>query len=149
MGNKSHSEKTEKNAALCVFRLVSRLRNGEKRKNPNVIFRGAFCSTDELFTVVFGSLIEAPVDPEVIKGGERDFIFLSFFGNHSTTARRCVLGSRAREWSGLVIELRDGSSLIRKSMKSYPRNHLQFLRRSYLKGVTRVTVMKSRRFSHL
>ena len=95
MGNKSHSEKTEKNAALCVFRLVSRLGNGEKRKNPNVICRGAFCSTYELFTVVFGSLIEAPVDLEVIKGEERDFIFLSFFGNHSTTARRCVLGSRA------------------------------------------------------
>ena len=68
MGNKSHSEKTEKNAALCVFRLVSRLRNGEKRKNPNVICRGAFCSAYELFTVVFGSLIEAPVDLEVIKG---------------------------------------------------------------------------------
>ena len=94
MGNKSHSEKTEKNAALCVFRLGFRLRNGEKRKNPNVICRGAFCSAYELFTVVFGSLIEAPVDLEVIKGEERDFIFLSFFGNHSTTARRCVLGSR-------------------------------------------------------
>ena len=95
MGNKSHSEKTEKNAPLCVFRLVSRLGNEEKRKNPNVICRGAFCSIYELFTVVFGSLIEAPVDLEVIEGEERDFIFLSFFLNHSTTARRCVSGSRA------------------------------------------------------
>ena len=95
MGNKSHSEKTEKNAALCVFRLVSRLRNGEKRKNRNVICRGAFCSTYELFTLVFDALIEAPVDPEAIKGGKRVFILLSFFGNHSTAARRCVAGRRA------------------------------------------------------
>ena len=102
MGNKSHSEKIEKNVALCVFRLVSRLGSGEKRKNPNVICRGAFCSTYELFTVVFGSLIEAPVDQKVIKGEERDFIFLSFLENHSTTARRCVLGSRVPLFPRLV-----------------------------------------------
>ena len=47
------------------------------------------------------------------------------------------------------MEFRDGSSLIRKSVKSYPRKSVSFLQNSFLKGSSRGTVTKSRRFSHL
>ena len=57
--------------------------------------------------------------------------------------------SLTREPFRLIMELRDGSSLIRKSVKSYPRKCLSFLRNELLKGTSRGTVTKSRRFSHL
>ena len=57
--------------------------------------------------------------------------------------------SLTREPFRLIMELRDGSSLIRKSVKSYPRKWLSFLRNELLKGTSRGTVTKSRRFSHL
>ena len=96
MRNISPKKNSEKNERFYEFQLNSQLRKHKTSDIFSVNCRGTFKDDNETFKKFFGSAAGSKVDPEVITGEGESFHFSLIFRNHSTTARRCVAGSRVR-----------------------------------------------------
>ena len=104
MRNISPKKNPEKNARVHEFQLNSQLREQKIWDIFSANCRGTFKGDIETFRMFFGSVSGSKVDPEVIMGERESFHFSFIFRNHSTTARRCVAGSRVVSVGGRIID---------------------------------------------
>ena len=94
MRNISPKKYSEKNACVHEFQLNSQLRKQKTSDIFSANCRGTFKGDIETLRKCFVSVSGSKVDPEVIMGEGESFHSPLIFRNHSTTARRCVAGSR-------------------------------------------------------
>ena len=95
MRNISPKKNSEKNERFYEFQLNSQLRKHKTSDIFSAKCRGTFRGAIETFRKFFGSVLGSKVDREVTMGERESFHSSLIFRNHSTTARRCVAGSRA------------------------------------------------------